>query len=88
MDWFGELALLLQDMLLGGRETSSTALDPAITELLRNPRVMKKAQAEVFCIAVNVGETDPEQSIYLKLVVKETLRLRHPPLPLLTSKRK
>jgi cytochrome P450 len=72
-------------MFLGGTETSSTVLDWAIAGLLRNPRVMKKAQAEVrqvFCTAGNVDETDLEKLKYLELVVKETLRLL-PPLSLL-----
>jgi cytochrome P450 len=85
LDLFNEFALLSQDMFLGGTETSSTVLDWAIAGLLRNPRVMKKAQAEVrqvFCTAGNVDETDLEKLKYLELVVKETLRL-HPPLSLL-----
>ncbi|RVX04361.1 Cytochrome P450 71B36 [Vitis vinifera] len=57
----------------------------AMTELARNPRIMKKAQAEVRNSIGNKGkvtEGDVDQLHYLKMVVKETLRL-HPPAPLL-----
>ena len=59
----------------------------AMAELVRNPRVMKKVQDEIrTCIGSKQTERLAEEEIdklqYLKLVVKETLRL-HPPAPLL-----
>ncbi|XP_047055655.1 desmethyl-deoxy-podophyllotoxin synthase-like [Lolium rigidum] len=74
------------DIFNAGMETSSTALEWAVAELIRNPRVMKKATAEVRR-AFEAGGRVVEQAIgeqlpYLGLVIRETLRL-HPPLPLL-----
>ncbi|TKY69140.1 steroid 17alpha-monooxygenase or 17alpha-hydroxyprogesterone aldolase [Spatholobus suberectus] len=56
-----------------------------MAEVVRDPRVMKKAQAEVrevFNTKGRVDETCINEMKYLKSVVKETLRL-HPPAPLL-----
>lgn len=54
-------------------------------EMIKNPRVIKKAEAEareVFNRRGKVDETGIKEMMYMKLVVKETLRL-HPPGPLL-----
>ena len=56
-----------------------------MAELARNPRIMKIAQAEVRSAIGDKGrvtESDLDQLLYLKLVVKETFRL-HPAGPLL-----
>ena len=56
-----------------------------MTELVRNPRVMKKAQAKIRSyvgMIPYVEESELENFHYLKMVVKETLRL-HPPSTLL-----
>jgi cytochrome P450 len=56
-----------------------------MVEMVKNPRIMKKAQAEVsevFRMKGRVDENCVNELDYLKLVVKETLRL-HPPAPLL-----
>ncbi|KAJ4700819.1 Cytochrome P450 [Melia azedarach] len=73
------------DIFAAGGETSSTTLEWAIAELLKNPRVMKEAQAEVrrvFDRKGNVEENGIQELKFLKAVVKETLRL-HTPAPLL-----
>ena len=72
-------------MFTGAIETSSTTIDWAVAELIRNPTVMKKAQdevREVFSKKGSVDETGLSEMYYLKSVVKETMRL-HPPLPFL-----
>ncbi|WRX29712.1 Cytochrome P450 - like 10 [Theobroma cacao] len=77
--------ILESDMFLGGGETSSTVVEWAMSELLRNPEVLKRAQAEVrhvFAGRRDVDELGIHELKYLRLVIKETLRL-HPTGPLL-----
>ncbi|KAL5727873.1 hypothetical protein ACHQM5_001018 [Ranunculus cassubicifolius] len=79
---------VLTDMFIAGTDTSSATLVWAMTELIRNPVVMKKAQDEVREVVGKkeiVEEGDLPQLNYLKLVVKEALRL-HPPAPLLVPR--
>ncbi|GMN62292.1 hypothetical protein TIFTF001_031379 [Ficus carica] len=82
------LKAIIFDIFGAGTETSATALDWAMAELIKNPRVMKKAQNEVrdvFCRKGSVDETAISEMTYLKSVVKETLRL-HPSAPLLVPR--
>ena len=75
----------MQNIFAAGGETSATTIDWTMAEMIRNPRVMKRAQAEVrevFKMNGRVDETCINEMKYLKLVIKETLRL-HPPAPLL-----
>lgn len=74
-----------QDIFAAGSETSATAVDWAMSEMMKHPRVMKKAQDEVrrvFNEKGSVDETSISEMKYLKSVIKEILRL-HPPAPLL-----
>lgn len=59
-----------------------------MAELIRNPSVMRRAQNEVRGVVKGrevVEESDISELMYLKLVVKEALRL-HPPAPLLVPR--
>ncbi|GFP93177.1 premnaspirodiene oxygenase [Phtheirospermum japonicum] len=76
---------VLFDMFSAGTETSSTTFDWAMAELMRNPNVLAKAQAEIrraFKGKGTIDESDVHVLKYMKLVIKETLRM-HPPIPLL-----
>ncbi|KAM3360298.1 hypothetical protein P3S68_020010 [Capsicum galapagoense] len=76
------------DMFTAGTEPSSTAIVWAMVEMLNNPRTFTKAQAEVrdaFRDKVTFNINDVEELKYLKLVIKEALRL-HPPAPLLAPR--
>ncbi|KAM7269411.1 hypothetical protein ACFE04_024908 [Oxalis oulophora] len=71
------------DIILAGTDTGAITVTWAMSELVRNPRLLKKAQNEVRNITgtkERLTEDDISQLEYLKLVVKETLRL-HPPVP-------
>ncbi|KAK9131406.1 hypothetical protein Sjap_011893 [Stephania japonica] len=69
---------ILMDIFFGGLESSSLTTVWAMTELARKPELMKKAQEEIRTSVGKKGmveEGDLEQLHYLKIVVKETLRL-------------
>ncbi|TXG67930.1 hypothetical protein EZV62_009205 [Acer yangbiense] len=71
---------VIWDVFGAGGEASATTIDSALSELMKNPRVMTKAQAEVrevFNRNKKVDETGICEMKFLKLVIKETLRL-HP----------
>ncbi|CAN1135806.1 Cytochrome P450 71D10 [Linum perenne] len=75
----------LWDMVTAGAETSSATMEWAMSEMLLNPQVMQRAQAEVrqvYAGKPRVDESLLQELHYLKAVIKETLRL-HPPSPLL-----
>ncbi|KAL2993394.1 hypothetical protein AAZX31_10G109200 [Glycine max] len=76
---------LILDIFAAGTDTSASTLEWAMAEMMRNPRVWEKAQAELrqaFREKEIIHESDLEQLTYLKLVIKETFRV-HPPTPLL-----
>ncbi|XP_061349592.1 cytochrome P450 71A1-like [Gastrolobium bilobum] len=82
------LKAILMDMYVGGSDTTSTNLEWAFAELVKNPNTMKKVQQEVRRVVgkkSKVDENDVNQMNYLKCVIKETLRL-HPPVPLLVPR--
>ncbi|ESR36373.1 hypothetical protein CICLE_v10028201mg [Citrus x clementina] len=71
-------------LILGGNDTTVVTLTWALSLLLNNHHVLKKAQDE---LSIHVGnnrqveESDIKNLIYLQAIVKETLRL-YPALPL------
>ncbi|XP_022866114.1 premnaspirodiene oxygenase-like [Olea europaea var. sylvestris] len=76
---------MIFDMFTAGTETSSTTLDWAMAELMKNPDVMAKAQDEVRQVCKGkktIEESDVQKLKYLKLVIKENFRI-HPAVTLL-----
>ncbi|CAN4119044.1 unnamed protein product [Withania somnifera] len=76
---------VILDMFVAGSDTSSSTRCMGVVEIMKNPNVMAKAQAEVrevFKGKKIFDDDDLEKLNYLKLVIKETLIL-HPPTPLL-----
>nr|CAD1820056.1 unnamed protein product [Ananas comosus var. bracteatus] len=79
---------ILTDIFIAGTDTSSATLSWTMTQLMKNPSKMKKLQQELREIIGNKGkveEADLHRLTYLKLVIKEVLRL-HPPAPLLVPR--
>ncbi|KAJ4724621.1 Cytochrome P450 [Melia azedarach] len=76
---------IITEVFGAGSETTATTLDWALCEMMKNPRVLKRAQdevREVFNKKGKVDETGIAEMQFLKLVIKETMRL-HTPAPLL-----
>ncbi|KAK9069915.1 hypothetical protein SSX86_010313 [Deinandra increscens subsp. villosa] len=79
------LKALIMEAFAAGTETTQTSLVWTMSELIRNPRVMKKLRKEITQIAQGrsmISEEDLEKMSYLKAVIKESLRL-HTPFSLL-----
>ncbi|KAK9288734.1 hypothetical protein L1049_017198 [Liquidambar formosana] len=73
------------DTFVGGIDTSSITIVWVMSELVKNPRVLDKVQAEIRgCVGkkAKLDQDDLKNLKYLKMVVKETFRM-HPPIVLL-----
>lgn len=82
---FHNFSLSYQDLITAGTDTTAVTLDWAMAELMKNPKVMKKAQTEVrqqLQGRESITESDLSKLSFLHLVIKETLRL-HPPGPII-----
>ncbi|VAI81167.1 unnamed protein product [Triticum turgidum subsp. durum] len=76
---------MMRDLFGAGSETSASTLLWAMAELMREPAALRRAQAEVrgaLAGQSRVREESLQELPYLRLVIKETLRL-HATLPLL-----
>ncbi|XP_022737423.1 geraniol 8-hydroxylase-like isoform X1 [Durio zibethinus] len=80
---------LLLVLFVAGTDTTSSTLEWAMAELLRNPQVLSKAKQELKQ-AVGKGNPVQESDIirlpYLQAIIKETFRM-HPAAPLLVPRR-
>lgn len=76
---------VLYDIFSAGGETSSTTIEWTMSEMIKNPGILKRAQEEVrnvFNGKGNVDESGLHELKYLQAVIKESMRL-HPAVPLL-----
>ncbi|KAF7003362.1 hypothetical protein CFC21_018682 [Triticum aestivum] len=77
---------IIVDLFTAGTETTSSTVEWIMSELMRNPMVMAKTQAEVRQTLDNKSPEDHEGHMdkleYTKMVIKEGMRL-HPVVPLL-----
>ncbi|KAL5551077.1 hypothetical protein UlMin_001253 [Ulmus minor] len=83
-----QLKALLMNIVLGGTDTTSTMVEWAMAELLKNPEAMTKVQEEVTQVVGSnnsLEEFHLPKLAYLEAVIKETFRL-HPALPLLAPR--
>ncbi|KAL1814631.1 hypothetical protein DCAR_0518796 [Daucus carota subsp. sativus] len=82
------LKAIMLDMFAAGTDTTFITLDWGMTELIINPRVMQKAQAEVRKVVGKrtvVLESDLPDLHYMKAIIKEIFRL-HSPVPVLVPR--
>ncbi|XP_009142347.1 cytochrome P450 76C2 [Brassica rapa] len=80
---------LLLDLFGAGTDTNSSTVEWAMAELLRSPKTMTRAQAEIDHVIGQKGfveESDISELPYLQAVVKEVFRL-HPAAPLLVPRK-
>ena len=79
----------MQDMFIGGTDSTATILEWTMAELLRNRNTMKKVQQEIRTIVgenkTKIEPTDINKMEYMKCVMKESMRL-HPSVPLLVPR--
>ncbi|KAF5182040.1 Cytochrome p450 [Thalictrum thalictroides] len=81
--------ILLLELFTAATDTSTITIEWAMTELLRNPHILKNVEDELDQVVgknTKVTESDIWKLPYLQAVVKETLRL-HPPVTLLLPRR-
>ncbi|KAK7284931.1 hypothetical protein RJT34_19685 [Clitoria ternatea] len=84
-----DLNVFILEIFMAGSETTSSTIEWAMTEVLRNRECMVKVKNELNSVVGRereVEESDIEKLPYLQGVVKETLRL-HPPIPLLVPRK-
>lgn len=77
------LKAISMDLIVAGSDTSSTAMEWIMAELIAQPHLMKRVQEELDSVVGLdrcVDESDIPNLPFLHAVIKETFRL-HPPLP-------
>ncbi|KAH9328167.1 hypothetical protein KI387_000275, partial [Taxus chinensis] len=80
-----DLTCFFYDLFAAGSETTSTTIEWAMAEIIRNPKIMERVKEELDKIVGReriAQENDIDNLPYLHAVVKETFRM-HPAAPLL-----
>ncbi|XP_077243123.1 putative (S)-N-methylcoclaurine 3'-hydroxylase isozyme 2 [Tasmannia lanceolata] len=88
-----QLKALISDMFVAGTDTTTTAIEWTMSELVKKPQAMKRIRDELDVVVGKrkngenaVTESHLVHLSYLQACVKETLRL-HPPVPLLLPRK-
>ncbi|XP_058086094.1 geraniol 8-hydroxylase-like [Magnolia sinica] len=84
-----DIHALLVDIFIASSDSTSSIVEWAMAELLRNPNTMARARSELIQTigrGRRAEESDISRLPYLQAVVKETLRL-HPTAPLLIPRK-
>lgn len=79
---------MIWEIFAAGMETNIASTEWAMSELVQNPDVMKKAQAQLDAVVGRdrlVHDTDIPKLTYIKAIVKESFRF-HPPIAFLPRK--
>ncbi|KAL3682232.1 hypothetical protein R1sor_000254 [Riccia sorocarpa] len=80
-----EIKAILLDIIVGGTDTNTVTIEWALSELLKNPCILEKAQAEMDSVVGRerlVNESDLPNLPYLNAFITETFRL-HPAVALI-----
>ncbi|TYI89010.1 hypothetical protein E1A91_D03G024000v1 [Gossypium mustelinum] len=83
-----QIKAILMNVFIGGTDTSSATVIWVMSFLMKNPKCLKKTQAEIRNLVGQKGfvnEDDTRDLTYLKAVIKETFRLQ-PIAPLLVPR--
>ncbi|KAE8663914.1 Cytochrome P450 78A5 [Hibiscus syriacus] len=81
-----DMIAVLWEMIFRGTDTVAILLEWILAELVLNPEIQAKAQAEIDAVvgkSNQVSDSDIQNLPYIQAIVKETLRV-HPPGPLLS----
>jgi hypothetical protein len=73
---------VFQDMFIAGTDTAAATVEWTMTELVRHPDILAKAQKEVRGAVAGkdiVLESDLPRLKYLKQVIRESMRVHPPP---------
>ncbi|KAI5675102.1 hypothetical protein M9H77_06052 [Catharanthus roseus] len=80
-----DIKAIVFELILAGTLSSAAIVEWCMSELMKNPELLKKAQDEVRQVLKGkktISGSDVGKLEYVKMVVKESVRL-HPPAPLL-----